>query len=274
MSKRGEWSNSGPASKRARIAPTVVYKKGKYYKNKPTMRGSVAPSVKTYVKKVVSSHIEKKKYLLFQNITNIPVADATVAPFSQYLLPILSQGTTNYQRLGNAVKPTKGVVDGFIHVKPYNAVTNTFTPIWVKMWIVTSKQTSITPLTLTSFTSFFDSATTSTTFTGEIQDLISPVNPDNWLVTDTKLLYISASSHSNIYSPTGSCAADAAGAFSHYFKFDLSCNKKLLYDDTYNVPINHNLYLIVQACSADGLTQLGPITQITSIKTKWEYEDA
>lgn len=233
------------------------------------------PGLRSYVKRVMSSDLEQKKYLALNPATvSVAVADGTAQPYTQYCLPVLDQGTGNYQRTGNVVSLIAGNVEGFIKLRPYNATTNTQSNVWVRCWIVRYKRSSITPVTASTFLSFFEGTSTSTTFTGEMGDMLSPINLDAWDVYAEKLLYISNSSNSANF-PSASTFHDSGGQYSQHFKFELPIvSKKLMYDDTNNVPQNNNLFLIIQAVAADNSTQIGPICDITGMKVHWKFTDA
>lgn len=239
---------------------------------------SVSVPIKRYVNRALSRHIEKKRYIVSGNAINtIKTSQGTVGGTTYLpLLPRLNQGNRAYERVGNYVTVTSGSIEGWIALRPYSATLNTFQPCIVKMWLCSQKVANSATLDATSFTNFFDIASTSQAMVGASPDLVLPINKQDWVLWDSKIVYLGDSTPTTTFSPTATAATDGSAMYTAPFKFKYpkSCLKKLAYDDTTTDCTNKNLFLIFQAVAADGSTQVGPIANLVTYLIHSEYTDA
>lgn len=222
------------------------------------------------VRSAIKGMAEKKQTTTTQ--INVPLTtgdNSTLVP-NIALAPVLSQNTTENSRVGNEVRVTSASISGYINMLPYNATTNTFTNLKVRMMLVSQKirnttNTLASTLTVGDFDTFFDNGANGVPFQGTMYDAISKINTQRWSVHADRIFTLSLGNSTSSY---GNTTAPSSGSGSYQARFKFYFGKqlgKLIYDDNVGsqLPVNKNVYLIVQPICSDGSSrQIGPIAEI------------
>jgi len=177
-------------------------------------------------------------------------------------------------RIGNSIAVRKLTFKGVIYPAPYNSSTNpTPKPHEVKFWIVHDKlYPSNGPLS-TSYGTFFQNGSSSSSFSTNLIDMIKTVNQDRFVVHATKTFKVGYA----LYEGNGLSGPDQYYAnndfkFNHKFSFDLTKEmvKNVKYNDASQVPTTRGLFLVAEAVRADGTSSAG--AQATVIPVLMEYQ--
>lgn len=225
------------------------------------------------VRKEIKRTAEKKVWIDFS--ANVPLSTAVGGvPVNKNLLPTLSQGTSNSNRVGNEITVVSGMTRGYVNILPYSITTNPLsTPTMVKMWLCYSKKLATTNLGNTDIaTAFFDTNAGSAGFQGNMLDMILTANKDNWVILQERAVELGAT-----YASSGG-SVGTGGYFDNSkcilpFEFDFTKYvSRLMYDDTGTAPTNKNLFLVFQAVYADGSSSAIQPAEL-HIVTRVEYID-
>jgi len=214
----------------------------------------------TGIRKVVREEIqnaaERKIWISYAANVNINTA-TNVVPSWINLVPILSQGQGNSQRIGNEVRVVKGEVNLVINILPYNNITNTLsTPVRGRIWLCYPRKYVTTNLGSTNIAAdFFEVNNGNVGFQGNMLDMVLTPNKDSWAILEERIFDLGATS------ATSSGAVGTAGYFDNSkmslpFSFDYGKYiSKLHYDDGASAgPTNKSLFLVMQLVYADGST--------------------
>lgn len=259
---RKVYRKRAPAARKPRKYARRVYKKKSTFASR--------------VKKVIHSQIENKHVNTYAGNTALVFAlSGGLSPIAIGMLPTVSQGTGQAQRVGNEINVIKANLKGYVNILPYNFTTNPQPcPVYVKMWLCRRKQGSpgITGLPSSAdYNQWFQSGSGTIGFQGNMLDMTFDTNKDYWTVLATKTIQLGNNS------PTSSSSAILSGnlGVSQPFSFNFAKHiGKLKYNDTFNTPTNKELYLVFQNVLADGST--GNAISATEIhyNIEWTYEDA
>jgi len=247
----------------------VVFRKRRFTKK------TVAKSVKRYVKQAIHRQAENKLSLQFAANVNINCANATT-PTNLNLVPTPVGGNNTVHRIGNSIKVVRGYVRGHINMLGYNSISNpNVGPIYVKMWIVSSKVINTTSLSSTNIANdFFETGSTASGFQANMLDMNLSVNSDAYTVHKTKVLTLgSTTANGGAINPLANSVA-SNDKFSRPFYFNIApyMKKVIKFSDGATSPTNINLFLILQAVNADGSsTAITPAEYHYSLRV--EYED-
>lgn len=254
----------------------------KNYKRRPlrrkrTMRsrGRVSLATKKYVKAAIHKQIENK--VIVSNLANQSIVTALLGtdPFQLNLLPLIPEGNEQGERSGVIVTPRRCVIKGFVNLRPYNATTNPHQPVKLKMWVLSYKPLNRNAATLAagSFDNFFEGGNASFPFQGNMLDMILPVNKQEWTVYATKMINLGST-----YGGTaGGSVVHDNSRFSVPFSFNIGkyLKQKLKFDDVdTNRATNRNMWLVVQAVSAEGSTGIGITPAEIHYAYEFQFEDA
>lgn len=238
-----------------------VYRKKSLFKKKIVKPMLKSKQFKTAVKNVIHRMAENKTVTadaVNESIT--PCRGVGSAPYFINLLPLITQGVQQGQRVGNQIRIVKNHIKGYINLLPYSATTNPYVcPIMVKMWVVSWKfaNPAFSQPALVDFSTFFQRGSATTNFQGNPLDMIRDVSSDSWTVHKTRSFELSSSLQTSNSTPgTNALYQNPSGAWSIRYSFNLGKYAKTLkYDDTIsNNVTNKNLYLIIQTVRADGTT--------------------
>lgn len=238
-----------------------IQKRRRVYRKKTTTK----KTMNFKVRKIVKSMSETKSNNAVSLNQSISTADAATTPFYRTMNLVLGQGAGDNQRIGNRVFVSSGVVEGYVNMLPYDAITNPFPSLKAKIWICSYKRMNSTnsnnqTLALADFSSFFKSGASNIPFQGNLGDMILPVNDDVWTVHRTKVITLGLGGSSTTYADSTG-PHEGSGKYQGYFKFYIGKYLgSLRYDDATGsqYPTNRNLWLVCQAVRTDGT--LGPIT--------------
>lgn len=254
----------------------------KNYKRRPlrrkrTMRsrGRVSLATKKYVKAAIHKQIENK--VIVSNLANqsLPTALIGTDPWHFNLIPLIPEGNEQGERDGVIVTPRRCVIKGFVNLKPYNATTNPHQPVKMKMWVVSNKQANRNSATLAAgaFDQFFEGGNSAFPFQGNMLDMILPVNKQYWTVYATKSINLGSTYGSTM---SGTVVHDNS-RFSVPFSFNIGkhLKTKLKFDDLdTNRATNRNMWLVVQAVTAEGSTGIAYVTSEIHYAYEFQFEDA
>lgn len=247
-------------------------------KRRPAAK-KVSLAVKSYVNRAIARKDENKRWLDFginAFIGCTPNAATSGVPKSLNLVPILTQGTTNSQRIGNKISIRRAVVKGHINMLPYNPSDNiTPAPVLVKMWLLKSKSINTTQLSLTpAANDFFEVNSGTLGFQGNMLDLMLGVNTEFYTVYKTKTIRVGAGGNTNTF-PSANVQAFDNSPFTVPFTFPYTkhLKKSIMYNDNATQPTNDNLFLVFQAVYANGASNaIHPAELHHHIQV--DYEDA
>jgi len=234
----------------------------------------VSTAVKQYVKRSIHVGRENKMFVDYganQSITNASAG----TPSGKYLLPIVSQGTAQNQRIGNEINIRYGAVRGYVNLLPYAGVGNPHPAVQlVKIWIVKGRRLNDPTITQYDWSKWFEVGATNVPFQGNTLDMVLTPNKEDFRVIATKQFKLGLSNDSAGANPANSYFDNSPMTQHFYFNFTKGAKKRLKYlDSVANFPMNDNLFIIFQAVNADGTS-----TSINSCEfhyqTKVVYEDA
>lgn len=233
----------------------------------------VSLAIKSYVKKSISRNIEKKVWFSYGANNSINSAGYTNW---QSLLPAISQGVTESQRIGNIINVTRAVVNGYVNILPYNSVSNTLsTAVLIKIWVCKYKNSNGGNFATmyNNATDFFDVGSTNVGFQSNILDTILTCNKNDWHWYHQKTFKIGAASATTA-GAVGSGGYYDNSPMTHPFSFNYSKHvKKLVFNDNLPTPTNNNMFLVFQAVYADG-SSAAQLPAEYHYSTRVEYADA
>lgn len=205
----------------------------------------VSKAVKQYVKQAITKSSETK--VLVQSGQLLGTISTVIAPANvRSLVPTLSQGVGEGQRIGNKISIRKVMLRGYITLM-YNNV-NPFPPNYpsqynVRMFVGYVKGTPIVAPQAGDFGNLLRSGGGATDFSTDLMSLMRPVHSDYWTIKRQRKYKIGLASGTN----AGVLAGEQNNDFSlvKYFNMDItSCYKKVLrYDDNDSTPQNQGLFL-------------------------------
>jgi len=245
------------------------------YKRVPRKRSGGRQAITKIVKSVLSRQAENKIWIDYG--VNQPISTAVSAVMTnRNLLPTLSNGTGVSTRIGNEVKVKSAYIRGHVNLLPYNASTNPLAPpLYVRMWVVSSRQINTTNLSATSIASnFFEIGAGSAGPQGNMLDIDFSPNKDAWIIHATKTVKIGAGyTAMGTVVTTGAYFDNSPMSVPFYFNYGKKLST-LKYDETITSPTNKNMFLVFQAVAADGSSGLTTYNQAEfHYTTRVEYED-
>jgi len=226
------------------------------YKRRARATARPSQGLKRYIKKVVHSNLETKLWNNYAINTTITSASLTT-PVMVALIPgSIGPGTNTSQRIGSEITCVKGVISGYIGLRPYDAITNPKAPTMIKMWMVSSKLTNSRTIADTDIVnSFFDagSGASATGFQGNLLDIMLPVNTKNWTVLKTKTIKLSQTYGTNYGSGQYLGVFPNLNSIAPFsFNFGSHLKTKLTFTENTNNVSNRNIWLVFQAVYSDG----------------------
>ena len=238
-------------------------------------------AMKQYVSKAIHNQIENKNAYYG---TNIPLGAygsviANMNPFSigpypsQMGMPI---GTGVGNRIGNRISIRKMVLNYIIYPAQYSLAQNASPkPQEVRMFIGWRKaEPTVQP---TAFGDFFQLGSSSQAPSGDLLDMLRPVNKDAWRIILTRTHKVGPA----IITSTGT-VADAQQYANNDFKTNVkgSINltkhfvKNVIFNDTTQIPTSRNLFCMTTTANSDNSASASFQTCRMSYWIDCEYEDA
>jgi len=244
-------------------------------KRVPRKRSGGRKAITKIVKSIISRQAENKIWADY-GVNQAITCTAGGTPSSKNLIPTLSPGATVTTRVGNEVRVKSGYIRGHVNLLPYNATSNVKPlPLYVKMWIVSSRQLNTTALTATNIsTTFFEAGGAATGFQGNMLDIDFSPNKDSWIIHYTKTLKLGAGYVASSNTPVLSASYFDNSPMSAPFYFNFG--KKigpLKYDESSTGPTNKNMFIVFQAVPCDGDTASFQLPAEFHYTTRVEYED-
>ena len=239
----------------------------------PRKSGGGRKAITKIVKSIISRQAENKSYFKYAANNTISTASASV-PTNVYLLPTCAQGTGKSDRIGNEIRIKSGYIRGHVNILPYDGLANPGpVPIYVKMWLISSKVINTNTLSSTVIsTDFFDIVNGAVGFQGNMLDMNFTVNKDLFVVHQQKMVKLGAASATST-GPVGLVGYFDNSPMSVPFTFNFGKYfKTIKYDDTANLPTNKNLFLIFTAVQANGTSSTNLAAEYHYV-SRVEYED-
>lgn len=219
------------------------------------LSGKKVPAViKDYVHRSLKAHAEKKAYVNYSGNAAVTTVVGAQTPVQIPCTPYIFQGAASNQRIGDAVRVTRGKITGFINMLPYSATTNYSTSnILVRMLLVSSPTyKASTPPNAAAFGSFFDAGGSTTGWQGTALDMCLQPYKDTWRVHAQEIFDLGYAYNTSVGVVT-STAPNNDASFSLPFEFSFD---KLLgvckYVDNGGNCVNKGLWVYIQAVAADG----------------------
>jgi len=244
----------------------------KTMKRRPAKKVSAA--VKTYVNRQIHTNQENKVWTDYG--TNQTIATANASAFTnRNLIPTLSQGTGNSQRIGNSVKVRRAFIRGHVNLTPYNAQFNPLVgPIMIKIWLLKSKLVNSPVLADTQMAAdFFEANNTTVGPQANMLDMILTENKEKFVIFKTKKFELGATSSQSAVAALPLNLDNSKFTIPFYFSFGKHLKKVTRYNDASTSCTNNNLFLAFQAVYAEGSSQLFNGAEFHYV-TRVEYEDA
>lgn len=271
----------------------MAFKKRSYRKRVPKRtyrkrvaggkKPSVSAGVKKYVKKVIHSSIENKCVQISSGFNFGNVLESTdlnaypMCPNSVYWT--INQGSGQGNRIGNVVKVRKIYLSYVLRPLPYDVTVNPFpVPTEIQLFLGYVKNFPSSNIAPADINQLFQAGSTSSAPIGGLQDLVSIVNKDYWVIKKKwshKLGYAS-------YNGTGSLPGQQFNS-SNDFKLNVVkriditkfCPSTINFNDSSATPTTRNLFFMQQAIWANGGNS-GATVQSANIQfwVDFVYEDA
>lgn len=241
------------------------YKRRSYKSSKPSKRLSYA------IKKVVSRQLETKQNQFTSPATFIgrSISSATF----QDLLPTITQGTGESNRIGNRIKPVRLTVKIALNAANMADVYINPSPTYFDIYVVKLKnhqQRDGKPTALDA-TSMFNDDNLSTGYGGFILDGLRPINDSVFNLLVKKRITLSNFRSTNTFS-----AATAQYNPNRTITFNLTKHLKNthIFDDAIDLRENDNMWIAIASTQTDGqdinTSQSGTYQFITDFR----YKDA
>lgn len=231
------------------------------------------------IRRVVRGMAETKRQLAYYVNQPLSIGDNTILPYIVTLAPALAQGAEDNRRIGNEITVVSGTVSGYVNMLPYNATTNTFPSLKVRMMVVSYKNRNVSAnsdptLVSADFSTFFNNQASGIPFQGTILDMFGEVNKERWTLHSEKIVDLTLGGSSTTY--PDATGPHQSGTYQKAFKFYFGKHLgKLKYDDSVGsqFPTNKNLFLIVQPVRSDGTgREVGAVAEL-HYKLDIRYKD-
>lgn len=175
----------------------------------------------------------------------------------------IAQGTGEGNRIGNVIKARK-LKFSFVLTPNLNAITS---PLNVRMWILTFKFDPNNSLAVDVWgsmqnwnatgglnRSFFDDGNTTSGMSGDLSDLLKPVNTDAWIVHKCKTFKLGHSGSPMTGTPAISGNNDYKLNIRKTIDLLPYIPKRITYNDANTNSLNKKVFIVFQCIQADGST--------------------
>lgn len=262
--------------KTSKVKPIPSAKRNAVLVPKPVIN----PAIKQYVKKLVKS-TEEVKVQTYAIATSSSLLGSGFNLTNNYgfytpqtIIPVVSQGVGQQQRIGNVIRPigSRFMIKGYVLALPVNATNNAYQnlPFHVRVCVYRQKQNNNTP----NNSGILDSQTTDqgNDFTGSLYDLMTPYNKDKYEIGFSRTFTLQPCS-----STGGVTNVDNIGPYPvcRFFKGYIKLPAVLKYNDTNTAPMNSNWFMAAGIVQSDGtlITNSNVRCRITA-DTIMKYTDA
>lgn len=234
-----------------------------YGKRSSKRRPKVGKLLKRSIQEVINSNAEDK--FAFKTITNVNYNSGidNVTDLN-FLLPQISNGTTDNARIGDQIKCHTFKIRGHILA---NLTFSQYSQcrIGVRMMVVQPKlyssQSAIQGAAATWLATLLKKGGTTAGFTGLVSDLYAPINNDAITTYYDKVTYLRTP-----YVPGANTGDNAVAGSTRFFSMSLRVkNKKLMYDAAENsglTPVNYCPTLIIGYAHLDSASADVLVTQV------------
>jgi len=239
---------------------TIKQLTNKSTKQKRQRRGAQtaqSATLEQLVKSTVRSILPRPEKKFFMNYgANQPLTTCAGGGFPTYInmVPSITTGSTVNTRVGNEVEVVEAKMKLAVNLLPYNVTTNpNITPLYVKIYLVSSRTLNTSTLTATNInSSFFILAPNPLGFQANMLDVVMPINEEGWQVHLTDVVKL-GTGYGSATGPVSTSSWFDNSSISHIFEFDISrILGRLRYANNAADPYNKNLFLVMQAVNADG----------------------
>lgn len=239
----------------------------------------INPALKRVVRKMINNTEEKKFYT--QSIAyKSPILGTgfnTTGNFgyntASNIIPVITQGTGQQQRIGCKIRPTSLLVRGHILALPTTAAggTNPYTniPFYVRIVVWRQRQS----MTTATNPAILDDGITSggNDFEGSLDDLMVPFNKDRFNIAKVITLKLQPAANS------GTAAAENLSKYpmSAFFKFRVPIPKVFVYNDTALDPSNCRWFMSAGIVNFDGTLAINTVSRANiTAQSVLSYTDA
>lgn len=229
----------------------------KIVRRRAAKRTAVSSRIKKYVKRELHRNAENKAKIDYG--ANNAVLIAQPSSCTRGLIIGASQGNDAQTRSGNQIKITKGILRAVFNLLPYNGTSNPAPlPVWVKLWVVRDLRVSgqLSTMDSTDWGKFLRVGNQAVGFQYNPLDMCMDVNKDLFRVCWSKTFKLGCASGlftTNVPMNSSSYFDNSPMAKQITINWGKFCKKQLKFDDNNSaLPANDNLYLVIQACGADG----------------------
>lgn len=266
----------------------LKYRPRRYRKSTKPVRKAIARvrknNFKKKVLKVIRSQAETKQ--AFHSVISQPIRNqcATSSDMNT-LIPGISQGTGDNNRIGDQITLTKMSIKGYLRL-PYDQTLNSAynRRIALRVMIVKPKRYNSLADIQTSAANWLPSLLkkggTTVGFTGAINDLWAPINSDAITKYYDKVMYL----RQDALVTAGGAAATQVTPVAYtsegsvrFFNITKKMNKVLKYDSNIDVglqPTNFNFVMLVGLVYLNGDAPTGTTQAYLSFDSILDYEDA
>lgn len=263
------------SSKRIKASPkeslAKTFKTARYAKAKSAFARNVRKVLEQEAEKKQIQYYEANKFLVAYNATAV-TWQSTIFPVTPYGASLtINQGVGDGYRVGNRIKIHKLRLKGLMCPTPYSVGNNPAPePCMVRMWLMYDKENpNIIPSPTADFIQF---GNTSQPLQGTMQDMVSKVNTDRWVVKYEKLFKVGFAT----YGGTGTTAAFQSftnNDFKLVNEFDIDLTdmvpKTYVFDDNTSIPETRGLFMVFEAVPVNGIA---PATNIIPVEMSFSLD--
>lgn len=261
-------------------------RKSRFLKKKPAK--STKKTLKKTEKKIVrmvSRKIEDKQAITYSNATFFNSSVDSSADMIQ-ILPNISQGVADNQRIGDQITAKSLRLKGFIRFlpQPTNTVNTThYGHVGIRMMVLSLKQssnyTTNNNLLSNPLASLLRKGGTTVGFTGAISDLMAPINTDIFTKHYNKVIYVNQSYVITGDGSTNPKVAIDVSKLVRFFNIKINCRRKQLkYDNSTSaglLPTNFAPFFVAGYSYMNGDPPDYTTTNLQiSYDSIFDYEDA
>lgn len=243
------------------------------YKKSYATTVPLSKDIKYSVKKAVTRLMETKTQQLLSSSNNIFQSMTNTEVYS--LLPIVQQGVTQQNRVGNRIQPVKLTVKGSIIATHLNASYPGASSSYFDLYVFKSKaanQGGIAP-TAGDMNLFLQQGSGGDSYNGQALDGLKPVNNDFFTLLAKRRYTLNNIYNTGIGIMTGYYQSTSP---QQTFSIDLSKHLKQswIYNDSSSNVINDNFYIAIGSTQTDGTSVGASVTGTYQFIVDLKYKDA